>query len=158
MCTGVAVLNRTPSCNRKSAAAPAATRAIIAQQSEILHDQPGDEEVPALFLHAPCHTRPFRARDLITSIRSCVWWRRLRMMAAPRGCRRARRAPAHWWCTRGAVGELGWQEYELEDGGSAIVWTWSSSAAGLRRQGCVRKRKRKKGSAEFRTNIFYVRE
>ncbi len=53
-------------------AAPAATRAIIAQQSEILHDQPGDEEVPALFLHAPCHTRPFRARDLITS-RSCVY-------------------------------------------------------------------------------------
>ena len=56
----------------------------------------------------------------------------VRMMAAPRGCRRARRAPAHWWCTRGAVGELGWQEYELEDGGSAIVWTLELE----RRGGC----------------------
>ena len=55
----------------------------------------------------------------------------VRMMAAPRGCRRARRAPAHWWCTRGAVGELGWQEYELEDGGSAIVWTLELERRGV---------------------------
>ena len=79
------------------------------------------------------------------------------MMAAPRGCRRARRAPAHWWCTRGAVGELGWQEYELEDGGSAIVWTWSSSAAGLHDK-VVQVGSSAEEVAEFRTNIFYVRE
>ena len=100
-------------------AAPAATRAIIAQQSEILHDQPGDEEVPALFLHAPCHTRPFRARDL-TSIRS-----RVCMVATPeKGTKgmsaRATRAAALVVHTRSGR-RTGLAEYELEDGGSAII-------------------------------------